>query len=281
MALTETSPQKQVFGYGLVDGSADLHTVGSSKSGFGYKIGIPPMYASKSGKKAVRADMNGLGRLMSLGAFFNAQGGYYTFDPKIAASIGGYPEGAILKWKDPQTGLLRSVRSLVPDNNADFVSDPSLIDNEHWAFVDLFVPKTFRPRIFPDWNAKTSGELAVGGGVFVAEKDCALFIQAGSSADTAPGNTPVMVWANVRKAGADKFSSAAMLAYIPPVPSAYGMYGINAQFVDGRLEKLAKYTAYYSASPICIYLNPGDTVMLSASNEISYTSGYVCVPLGI
>lgn len=281
MAFTQTAEQKQVFGYGLAEGSANLHAVGSDKSGFGFKIGIPPMYASKSGKKTVRADMNGLGRLVSLGAFFNGQGGYYTYDPAVAKAINGYPEGAILRWKDPASGLVRTVRSLVPDNKADFVSDPSLIDDEHWAFVDMFVPSTFRPRIFPDWDAALEGSLSVGGKSFTATRDCVFCIQAGPDAtkDTSGGDTAVFVWANVRKAASAEFSSAAMLAYIPPVASAYGMYGVDAQFIDANLEKRAGYTAFYSASPIQFYLNPGDEVILSASSEFAYSSRYVCIPL--
>ena len=78
--------------------------------------------------------------MASQAGYFNAAGGYYTFDPAVAEAIGGYPYGAILRWRDPATGAIRVVRSLKPDNTADFVADPNLIDDENWAFADDFAP---------------------------------------------------------------------------------------------------------------------------------------------
>ena len=141
-----------LFGFGLSADGDDLHLVESDKSGFNYREGVPAMYMARTGKKVVRADINGMGRMVSQAGFFNASGGYYTFDPAIAEAIGGYPYGAILRWKDPDSGLVRIVRSLKPDNKDDFVADPSLIDGDSWDFADRALPMSVRPRVFPRWD---------------------------------------------------------------------------------------------------------------------------------
>lgn len=86
--------------------------------------GIPPE----------RMDFNGLGYLLSSFYFFTQCGGVYTFNQDISNAIGGYPLGAVLYYTDSD-GTMYKVRSLLENNTYNFVSDPSYIDGEHWAYV--------------------------------------------------------------------------------------------------------------------------------------------------
>ena len=281
------SPTAHLFAYGLEDGKQDLHTVGSARSGFSYREGVPPMYMSRTGKKVVRADVNGIGRMMSQAGFFNSAGGYYTFDTAVSAAIGGYPYGAILRWKDPETGYIRVVRSLRPDNTADFVADPALIDGVNWAFADNNIPVSIRPRVFPRWNLcnpgfgdADAGWLSLGD-TFTATRPGMLIMQAGSDDDEsiAAGNSEVVVWADVRMAGEEDFHSAGMLAYIPPVNNAYGVNSMSSMFVDGEIESKTGYSAKYVAGYVTLWLLPEDTVRISANSEFSFRSRIIFVPL--
>lgn len=276
-----------LFGYGLADGKGELSSVGSERSGFTYREGIPPMYMSRTGKKAVRSDVNGIGRMMSQAGFFNSAGGYYTFDSDVAEAIGGYPYGAILRWKDPESGKIRVVRSLKADNKDDFVSDPGLIDGASWDFVDNNLPVSIRPRVFPLWDlcnpgfdSGTGGWLSFGD-TFTATRPGMLLLQAGADDDesVAAGDSEVIVWADVRMAGDEDFHSAGMLAYIPPVDNAFAVNSMSSMFVDGDLESKTGYTAKYVAGYVTLWLLPGATVRISANQEFSFRSRMMFVPL--
>ena len=272
---------ERLFGYGLPDGGEDLHTVGSDRSGFTYREGVPAMYMSRTGKKVVRADVNGIVRMMSQSGFFNASGGYYTFDSAVASAIGGYPYGAILRWKDPATGAIRVVRSLRPDNTADFVEDPALIDGVNWAFADEFAPASCRARVYPRWGmAETMENFAIGD-TYPAHRPGILYIQGGAneSESVAEGNSAVLVWANVREAGASDYHAAGLLAYIPPVNAGYQSTSQSAQLVDPRISRNVGYTSLYSAGYVALYLMPGDTVNISANIDMPYVSEMRFVPL--
>lgn len=284
------SGYERLFAY---DDLAAMNLVGSAKCGFNFYDGVPSMYSSFHGKRVNRADVNGIGRLMSQGGFFNRNGGYYTYDPKVADAIGGYPQGAILRYKDRESGLVRVVRSLVADNKFDFVSNPEYIDDVHWHYVDMITPVSCRPRVFPVWNEMESGELESGGSELVIERDSMLIIQSGPDKehDAVAGDSPLYVWVNVRKQGQEDFHAAGMLAYIPPVSSAYTMTARSAEEIDVNMERKAMYTAYYSSSPIQLYLNAGDAVTISTnvvpkyetSNGVaavySYVADYWLFPL--
>ena len=86
--------------------------------------GIPPE----------RMDFNGLGYLLSSFYFFTQCGGVYTFHQDVSNAIGGYPFGAVLYYTD-SNGTTYEVRSLLENNTFDFVTTPSYIDDEHWAYV--------------------------------------------------------------------------------------------------------------------------------------------------
>ena len=280
--LKELCPAiERMFGYGLPDGAEDLHTVGSDRSGFTYREGVPAMYMSRTGKKVVRADVNGIVRMASQSGYFNASGGYYTFDPAVAEAIGGYPYGAILRWRDPATGAIRVVRSLKPDNTADFVADPNLIDDENWAFADVFTPASCRPRVYPQWDlAETLNGFTIGD-TYTARRPGVLYIQGGANESecVAEGDSEILVWANVREAGAAGYHAAGLLAYIPPVNAGYQSTSQSADLVDPRISQNIGYTSLYSAGYVALYLMPGDTVNLSANLELNYRSKMVFVPL--
>lgn len=252
---------------------AAINLIGSERCGFNFYDGIPSMYSSFYGKRVNRADINGLGRILSQSGFFNRNGGYYTFDSKVSEAIGGYPLGAILRYKDNKTGYIRTVRSLVADNKFNFVENPDYIDDVHWQYVDMIVPRTCRPRIFPDWNKCKDFTLRSDNpaGV-VIKRDSMMIIQTGprEDYDAVAGDSPCYVWVNVKKLGQEDFHAAGMLAYIPPVSAAYGMAAKSAAEINPELERKAGYKAYYSSSPIQLYLNAGDTVMISTNIEPKY-----------
>lgn len=278
---------ERMFGYGLPDGAEDLHTVGSDRSGFTYREGVPAMYMSRTGKKVVRADVNGIVRMASQSGYFNAAGGYYTFDPAVAEAIGGYPYGAILRWRDPATGAIRIVRSQKPDNTADFVADPNLIDGENWAFADDFAPASCRPRVYPQWDIRQAGfsdnemtQISVSQ-PFTAVRPGILYIQGGANENecVAEGNSEILVWANVREAGKSDFHAAGLLAYIPPVNTGYQSTSQSADLVDPRISRNIGYTSLYSPGYVALWLVPGDTVSLSANIETDFHALMCFVPL--
>lgn len=271
-----TSEDLKISGYNRLFAfgeEAAMNLIGSVKCGFTFYDGVPSMYSSFYGKRVNRADINGIGRLISQSGFFNRNGGYYTFDEKVSQAIGGYPKGAILKYRDESTGFVRIVRSLVADNTYNFVSNPEFIDDVHWQYVDMIEPVSCRPRIFPKWDECTSGTLSSDQpeGILI-KRDSMMLIQSGPDIDhdAVSGDSPCYVWVNVRKDGDEDFHTAGMLAYIPPVSAAYGMTARAAEDIWQDLEAKAKYTAFYSSSPIQLYLNAGDTVMISTNIEPRY-----------
>lgn len=102
------------------------------------KEGFPPITMTpiaSGGEPPVGADFNGVFNMMSSYHYFLQNGGQETFRQEVSDAIGGYPENAIL-WYLP-TGELKAlpVVSLIPNNTYDFNTDPTLIDNVHWAYA--------------------------------------------------------------------------------------------------------------------------------------------------
>lgn len=272
--------QPQLFAYA----PDKMNEVGSNQSGFTFKAGIPPMYAERTGKKLARGDMNGLGRLISQARFFNELGGYYTFDKAVSDKIGGYPEGAILRYRNSETGQVRVVRSMMPDNTFDFVENPEYIDGEHWSYVDQIRPVGFRPRIFPDWKNRGTGTLNLKGtNLFEADRDMLFVIQSGppntTGGDTTGDEQPAYFWVSVCKANETEYHTAGLLAYMPPVSSAYLRVAQSAKFYCQAIGQKAGYTAFYSSSPVQLYLHAGDKVKIVSNRDFNYSSGYTYVPL--
>ena len=260
------SPVPQLFAYGL---DADCHKVGTPESGFTYESGIPSMYSSRTGKKVCRGDINGLGRALTQSKWFNQLGGYYTFSQAVSDAIGGYPEGAVLYYKDEETDRLRTVMSLVPENDYNFVEDPSLINGEYWTYVDNVPPSGFRPRIYTELvENPVIGYLHVDEEVKV-DIPCALMIQTGcDSIDTTGDDADYTMYATVKRKGDDMYYTAGLVCYLPALASVISQ-GIVS---DPRSDIIAKivgksFHAFNSPSPIQLYLLPGDTVRLTGNRK--------------
>lgn len=101
--------------------------------------GIPP-----DGK-----DFNGLFNLISDFYFYTQNGGKYTFVQDVSDAIGGYPQGAILYYKDSD-GFIIQVESLIENNTYNFVTTPSYIDGAHWGIVQSL---SYHPALFStEWS---------------------------------------------------------------------------------------------------------------------------------
>lgn len=88
--------------------------------------GIPPS----------RLDMNGLGYIAMIHAFFHQNGGCFTFDSNVSNAISGYPLGAVLWVFDSNGNPQYAVRSTKNGNNDNFVSNPSFIGTS-WVKLTL------------------------------------------------------------------------------------------------------------------------------------------------
>lgn len=266
--------------------SADIHEVGTQESGFAFFQGIPSSYSSRTGKKVCRSDINGLGRLVSQAKWFNQLGGYYTFNVEVSDAIGGYPLGAILYYKDPESGVIRLVRSMIPDNTYDFTEDGTYINDEFWSYVDNVEPKSFRPRIFPDWNQEVVGEgangLSVGQELHISG-NCLFSIQRGANIDTTEDNSDLSIYLTVKRADDDTFYTAALLAFIPGSAAVItqGIYCVPdyippSEYLSNGLH------AYNSPAPVQVYLNAGDTVKIVCNRDykIAEKFEYRYYPLG-
>lgn len=101
--------------------------------------GVPP-----DGK-----DLNGFYNILSQFYFYQQNGGVFTFDQDVSDAIGGYPQGAILYYKDGN-GAIQRVESLIQNNTYNFVNTPTYIDGSHWGVVqDL----SYHPTLFSwEWS---------------------------------------------------------------------------------------------------------------------------------
>ena len=245
----------------------DCNKVGADGSGFSYNMGIPDSYSSYHGKKVNRADMNGLIQTTTQSRYFNQLGGYYTFDQQVSDMIGGYPEGAVLYFKDETSGLVREVMSLVSDNNYNFVNDPNLIDNEHWQFVDIIPQTIFRPRIFPDFSRQTNGQLKLGWEVAI-EEDSMMILQTGcASDDTADDGQDYYLYVDVKLKGTDQFHTAGLVCYLPGSAEIYSKGMISQPYSEASAIIRGAFTAWNAPFPLQIYLRRGDTVALHSNRE--------------
>lgn len=272
----KTMTLPQLFAYG----ADKVNPVGSEESGFSYKEGIPMMYSSRTGKKVRRADMNGIGKMASQSKFFNQLGGYYTFNKEVSDAIGGYPLGAILHYKEPDTGYVRVVRSLVEENTFDFVSEEAHVDGEHWSYVDEIIPSGCRPKVFADLSGLTTGTLDKDEELTIS-CDSIFTIESGVTLDQkiTSDMSSSEVYLNVKKYGSTDFHSAALLAYAAPMSAAYSIASTSSEYVYASLEKNSNYSTMYSSSPIQLYLSYGDVVKITTSIDFPYTAKYSYYPL--
>ena len=83
-----------------------------------------------------RRQVNAIGNLGTQEQFFEQCGGYHTFDKDICTAIGGYPEGAVLRFYDESTNTLRTVKSLKNNNEDNFLEDRGYIGSLQYVYDD-------------------------------------------------------------------------------------------------------------------------------------------------
>lgn len=123
--------------------------------------GFPSVYsapASNEGRFVTRGEMNAIGNLASQNQFYFLAGGINTFDAAFAASIGGYPEGAVLKYLN--NGYLYDVISLIDNNTVDFTAQG--IDGVNWAYLSVEEKKVFDDVFFEGGTGATPGTALLG-----------------------------------------------------------------------------------------------------------------------
>ena len=81
-----------------------------------------------------RIDFNGMFYLSTDQRTYLQNGGYITYNDDVATAIGGYPQGAVLNYLD-SNGNFSQVQSLIDNNQYNFVTTPSYINNTYWKFV--------------------------------------------------------------------------------------------------------------------------------------------------
>ena len=121
------------------DSDSDPEDVVNFKTGFpdAYEIPLIDPHTGKVNEHArviTRKQVNTLGYIGTQEQFFEQCGGYHTFDTEICDAIGGYPEGAILRFYDADINCLRTVYSLLDDNTWNFLEQG--VDGIHWKYID-------------------------------------------------------------------------------------------------------------------------------------------------
>ena len=256
--------------------NSDCHKVDTQASGFSYQYGIPSTYASLTGKKVCRGDVNGIGRAITQMKWFNQLGGYYTFDTQVSELIGGYPQGAVLKYKDEETGFVREVMSLIPDNTFNFVESPEFINDEYWTYVDNVPIRSFRPLLIPVVSEVTVGNLRVNEELTVERPSQFMIATGADTLDCTDDGSDYYLYLDVKSLDREEFFTAGLILFLPSQTSVITQ-GIvqdpkntikdtkNNDFspIGDRLQQ--GFHAYSSPSPIQIFLSAGDTVKLSGN----------------
>lgn len=83
-----------------------------------------------------RVDFNGMFYLSTDQRVFLQNGGRITYNPNVAAAIGGYPKGAILDYID-SNGKYIFAKSLIENNNYNFITNPEYINDTYWQAIKL------------------------------------------------------------------------------------------------------------------------------------------------
>ena len=121
-----------------------------------YQDGFPSVYSaphSGGGQYITRGEMNAIGNLASQNQFYFLAGGINTFDATFATSIGGYPEGAVLKYLN--NGYLYDVISLVDNNMVDFIAQG--VDGVNWQYLSVAEKQVFDDVFFEGGTGVTVG----------------------------------------------------------------------------------------------------------------------------
>ena len=134
---------------------------GATGSKVNYADGFPSVYSapsSNNGKFVTRGQMNAIGNLASQNQFYFLAGGINTFDATFCASIGGYPEGAVLKYLN--NGYLYDVISLIDNNAVDFTAQG--VDGVNWAYLSVEEKKVFDDVFFEGGSGVSTGTSLLG-----------------------------------------------------------------------------------------------------------------------
>lgn len=110
-----------------------------------FKTGFPASYTkplidpatgnvNTDARVITRRQVNTLGYIGTQEQFFAQCGGYHSFMQDVCDAIGGYPEGAILRFYDANINCLRTVYSLLDENTWNFLENG--VDGIHWKYID-------------------------------------------------------------------------------------------------------------------------------------------------
>lgn len=126
-----------------------------------FNDGFPDAYSapkSNNGKYVTRGEMNAIGNLASQNQFFFLAGGVNTFDQSFCDKIGGYPEGAVLKYLN--NGYLYDVISLVDNNTTNFVANG--VDGVNWKYLSVTEKLVFDDVFFEGGSGVSVGTALLG-----------------------------------------------------------------------------------------------------------------------
>lgn len=143
------------------DGAALTAIEAAAGNNVNFQDGFPSAYSaphSGGGKYITRGEINAIGNLASQNQFYFLAGGINTFDATFCASIGGYPEGAVLKYLN--NGYLYDVISLINNNTVDFTAQG--VDGVNWAYLSVEEKKVFDDVFFVGGTWSTPGTALLG-----------------------------------------------------------------------------------------------------------------------
>lgn len=143
------------------DGAVLTAIEASAGNKVNYQDGFPSVYSaphSGGGQYITRGEMNAIGNLASQNQFYFLAGGINTFDTAFATSIGGYPEGAVLKYLN--NGYLYDVISLINNNTVDFTAQG--VDGVNWAYLSVEEKKVFDDVFFEGGSGVSVGSAILG-----------------------------------------------------------------------------------------------------------------------
>lgn len=99
------------------------------------------------GQAPERVDFNGMFYVSTDQRFYLQNGSLITYDPDVATKIGGYPAGAILAYST--SSGLGYVKSLIDNNQYNFITTPSYINGVYWQYVPIINTLELIKTIYP------------------------------------------------------------------------------------------------------------------------------------
>lgn len=156
------------------DGAALTAIESAAGNDVNYQDGFPSAYSaphSGGGKYITRGEMNAIGNLASQNQFYFLAGGINTFDSTFATSIGGYPEGAVLKYLN--NGYLYDVISLIDNNTHNFIEEG--VDGVNWMYLSVPEKQVLSDIFFEGGTGLSVGSAILG--IVRAKKSSALIVE--------------------------------------------------------------------------------------------------------